>query len=144
MYYIYHIPGIKIGCTTNINARMSDQGFTNWEILEEYNDGWLAGDRELQLQKEYGYPVDRIHYMISCKHLSTARPNWSKTGSQSNRGKRKRQFTYDIAEQIRNEYQGPSINQHDKKLSYVDLAKKYNTTKKVIGDIIKYNTYTEA
>lgn len=44
---------------------MSDQGFTEWEILETHEDGWLAGDREQELQKEYGLPVDKVHYMIS-------------------------------------------------------------------------------
>ncbi len=42
---------------------MAAQGFTNWEILETYEDGWLAGDREIELQKEYGYQVDQRHYM---------------------------------------------------------------------------------
>ena len=72
-YYIYHIPGVKIGCTKQLQKRMTDQGFTNWEILEEHSDGWLAGDREIELQKEYGYPVDKSHYMISLQN----RPKWN-------------------------------------------------------------------
>ena len=52
MYYIYHIPGVKIGCTNDLDKRMSDQGFTNWEILETHEDGWVAGDREIELQKK--------------------------------------------------------------------------------------------
>ena len=67
-YYIYHVPGIKIGCTSDLHKRMRDQGFTNWEILEEHNDGWLAGNRELELQAEYGYAVDKSHYMISVQN----------------------------------------------------------------------------
>jgi hypothetical protein len=63
MYYIYHIPGVKIGCTDNIERRMKHQGFTEWEILETYEDGWVAGDREIELQKEYRLPVEKIHYM---------------------------------------------------------------------------------
>ena len=65
IYYIYHIPGEKIGCTSDLEKRMNDQGFTQWEILETHEDGWLAGDREQELQKEYGYRVDHIHYMDS-------------------------------------------------------------------------------
>lgn len=61
-YYIYHVPGIKIGCTTNIKRRMSQQGFTNWEILEEHEDIYLASDRELELQTEYGYTIDHTPY----------------------------------------------------------------------------------
>ena len=67
-YYIYHVPGVKIGCTKELAKRMRDQGFTDWEILEEHTDGWLAGDREIELQKEYGYPVDKSHYMVSLQN----------------------------------------------------------------------------
>jgi len=63
MYYIYHIPGVKIGCTTNIKRRTERQGFKSYEILEQHEDGWHAGDRELILQAEYGYTVDQTHYM---------------------------------------------------------------------------------
>jgi hypothetical protein len=65
MYYIYHIPGIKIGCTNNIKLRMQEQKFTNWEILAEYEDIYKASDKEIQLQKQYGYRVDTIPYHIS-------------------------------------------------------------------------------
>ena len=68
MYYIYHIPGVKIGCTKDLLKRMADQSFTEWEILEEHTDGWLAGDREIELQKQYGYPVDKSHYMVSLEN----------------------------------------------------------------------------
>lgn len=64
-YYIYHIPGIKIGCTSDLNKRMADQGFTEWEILEEHTDIYEASDREIQLQKDYGLPVDTIPYWQS-------------------------------------------------------------------------------
>jgi len=64
IHYIYHIPGDKIGCTYDLQRRMQEQGFTEWEILETHEDGWLAGDREIELQKEYGYRVERVHYMI--------------------------------------------------------------------------------
>ena len=64
-YYIYHIPGIKIGCTSDLEKRMSDQGFTEWEILEEHTDIYEASDREIQLQKDYGYRVDKVLYWKS-------------------------------------------------------------------------------
>ena len=44
---------------------MSDQGFSDWEILEEHNDINIASDREIELQKEYGYPVDKLPYWQS-------------------------------------------------------------------------------
>ena len=68
-YYVYHIPGIKIGCTTDLNKRMKDQGFTNWEILwqedGDYEFGWIAGNKEIELQKEYALPIDDVNYQIS-------------------------------------------------------------------------------
>ena len=73
MYYIYHIPGVKIGCTNDLEKRMRDQGFTEWEILETHEDGWLAGDREWELQDEYGFERDKSHYMVSVQN----RPKWN-------------------------------------------------------------------
>ena len=67
-YVIYHIPGVKIGCTTQYPYRCQEQGYEVYEILETHDDGWIAGDRELELQKEYGYPVDTSHYMISVQN----------------------------------------------------------------------------
>jgi hypothetical protein len=57
---------------------MRDQGFTEWNVLEEHTDGWLAGDRERELQKEHGYRVDSMHYMISLQN----RPKWNDTTRQ--------------------------------------------------------------
>ena len=73
MYYIYHIPGIKIGCTTNLKNRMAQLNYTEYEVLEEHLDGWIAGDRELELQKEYGYDIDPVHYMIKLRQLESGR-----------------------------------------------------------------------
>jgi hypothetical protein len=69
-YYIYHIPGIKIGCTTNIEHRMQEQSFTTWEVLEEYTDIMIASERERELQISYGYPKDPVLYHISLKNRS--------------------------------------------------------------------------
>jgi hypothetical protein len=68
-YYVYHIQGIKIGCTTELENRMNTQGFSSWEILwqaeGDWDFGWTAGDKELELQKQYGYKVDTTHYQQS-------------------------------------------------------------------------------
>jgi hypothetical protein len=70
-YYIYHIPTFvhkngkigKIGCTElEAQERVSQQGYTEYEILETHTDIMIASDRELELQKEYGYPVDTRPY----------------------------------------------------------------------------------
>ena len=66
MYYIYHIPGVKIGCTDKPKRRIQyRQGYTEWEILETHEDIYVASDREIELQKEYGYPVDIAPYWKS-------------------------------------------------------------------------------
>ena len=65
MYYIYHIPGIKIGCTYRMPARIYEQGYTEWEILEEHEDIYVASDRETELQIQYDYSVDSIPYYES-------------------------------------------------------------------------------
>ena len=69
-YLIYHVPGKKIGCTKDLHRRMSQQGFTRWEILEEHNCIYEASDREIQLQKDYGLPVDKVPYHISVQNRS--------------------------------------------------------------------------
>ncbi len=65
MYYIYHIKGIKIGCTNNIQRRMKQQGFVEYEILEEHEDMETASKREKELQKQYGYRIDSGYALIN-------------------------------------------------------------------------------
>ena len=70
-YYIYHIPGKKIGVTTNVKNRVTlMQGYQEgeYEILETSPDIDYISERELELQKKYGYKVDRQLYK-NLKHL---------------------------------------------------------------------------
>lgn len=65
MYYIYHIPGKKIGVTRNLNKRVEfAQGYNpgEYEVLEISNDIHYVSDRERFLQKQYGYKIDRDSY----------------------------------------------------------------------------------
>ena len=53
-YKIYHIPGIKIGCTTNIQKRVIEtQGYKEgeYEILFETNDIVEASEAEKHYKK---------------------------------------------------------------------------------------------
>ena len=61
-YYIYHIKGVKIGCSKNPKKRVKGQGYTDFEILESYDSKSVAAQREIELQKEYGYKVDLVKY----------------------------------------------------------------------------------
>lgn len=61
MYYIYHIPGKKIGCTTNLQRRVTEQqGYkeNEYEILLETENIEEASNAESILQQEYGYKKD--------------------------------------------------------------------------------------
>ena len=70
MYYIYHIPGVKIGCTKNLSNRIPQQTKGEWEILEQYTDIDIASKREIELQKEYGYEVDKATYKQSVEKFN--------------------------------------------------------------------------
>ena len=94
-YYIYHIPKYvytkcgsvgKIGVTQQLRRRINDnkiksvEGFTKWEILEKHTDVYAVSDREIELQKEYGYPVDKIPYW---KTIRLASAKFNKSGFRS-------------------------------------------------------------
>jgi len=65
MYYLYHIPGKKIGVTCNLNRRVTlTQGYTadEYEVLDQSDDVDYISEKEIELQKSYGYRVDRKKY----------------------------------------------------------------------------------
>ena len=65
MYYLYHIPGKKIGVTSNLNNRVTlVQGYKadEYEVLDSSDDIDYISDKEIELQKSYGYKVDRQKY----------------------------------------------------------------------------------
>ena len=64
-YCIYHIPNKKIGVTRDLKYRVEQQqGYREgeYEVLEMSDDIDYVSERELELQKEYGYKVDRKPY----------------------------------------------------------------------------------
>jgi hypothetical protein len=63
-HYIYEIFGKKIGVTNNIARRMMQQSIkeNEYRIIEEHTNAKTASYREIELQKEYNYPVDKILY----------------------------------------------------------------------------------
>ena len=65
MYYLYHILGKKVGVTRNLNNRVTQQqGYevTEYEVLDSSQDIDYISRREIELQKSYGYKVDRKPY----------------------------------------------------------------------------------
>ena len=82
IYTIYHIPkfvypkcgsigkvGVSYRLTKRINQNLKNslEGFTKWEVLEEHTDVYEVSDREQELQKQYGYKVDKVPYWKTIK-----------------------------------------------------------------------------
>jgi len=64
-YYLYHIPGKKIGITKDLKERVEkQQGYTpsEYSVIMETNDIDYISKQEIYLQKFYGYPVDITPY----------------------------------------------------------------------------------
>ena len=65
MYYIYHIPGKKIGVTRNLNKRVTlTQGYKpgEYEVLDQSDDIDYISNKEIELQQSYGYKIDNKLY----------------------------------------------------------------------------------
>ena len=64
-YYLYHIPGKKIGVTRDLNKRVTQvQGYKpgEYEVLESSSDINYISEKEIELQKSYGYRKDHKLY----------------------------------------------------------------------------------
>ena len=73
IYNLYHIPGKKIGVTRNLNKRVTvTQGYKpdEYEVLDSSEDINYISDLEIELQKSYGYKVDRQKYNNLTNHKS--------------------------------------------------------------------------
>jgi NTP pyrophosphatase (non-canonical NTP hydrolase) len=64
-YYLYHIPGKKIGVTRDLNKRVTQtQGYKpgEYEVLESSTDIDYISNKEIELQKSFGYRKDTKLY----------------------------------------------------------------------------------
>ena len=64
-YYLYHIPGRKIGVTRDLKERVENQqGYNEDEyvILAESKDITVISNLEINMQKAFGYKVDMVPY----------------------------------------------------------------------------------
>ena len=72
MYTIYHIEGVKIGCSKNPKKRVKQQGYGAFQVLEVHEDIQIASKRETELQIQYGYGKDcNTPYHISATKFGT-------------------------------------------------------------------------
>ena len=82
MYKIYHIPGKKIGVTRNLNKRVTEQqGYApdEYEVLLTSDDINEISTKEIELQKSYGYRVDRQLYKdLHCNKFNQMNVNVTK------------------------------------------------------------------
>ena len=65
MYYVYHVPGIKVGMTKDLGDRVFEQqGYDPHEVELLYvsRDMEAASKKELEYQQKLQYPVDRQSY----------------------------------------------------------------------------------
>ena len=73
MYYLYHIPGVKIGVTTNLEDRVERQQGCyphEYEVIMSTTDIDLISKKERQLQKAYGYRVDmKLYSKLKCNKM---------------------------------------------------------------------------
>jgi len=64
-YYLYHIPGKKIGVTRDLKERVENQqGYNEDEyvVLAESKDITFISNLEINMQKAFGYKVDIVPY----------------------------------------------------------------------------------
>jgi hypothetical protein len=94
IYYIYHIPGKKIGCTKNPNSRLRQQNAKTYEILETHYDIQTASKREIELQIQYGYKVDTCSYYDATKKfkIETAQKAGKASSTKSWKENREREL----------------------------------------------------
>ena len=64
-YYLYHIPGKKIGITKDLKKRVEDQQGYNegeYDIILQTDDINIVSEAEISLQRAFGYRVDETPY----------------------------------------------------------------------------------
>jgi len=64
-YYLYHIPGKKIGVTRDLKYRVEEQQGYNegeYDVILSTEDIGIISEAEISLQKAYGYKVDETPY----------------------------------------------------------------------------------
>ena len=72
MYYIYHIEGIKVGCTNNPVKRIkSQQGYSNYKILAKTINIDEACRLEFEWQDKLGYKRDLRTYKETINNFKT-------------------------------------------------------------------------
>jgi hypothetical protein len=77
----------KIGVSTEPKKRVRGQGYIAYDILETHTCIYKVSDREIELQKEYGYKVDKILYWKSIENRKKAEKVLRESGYYDTFGK---------------------------------------------------------
>lgn len=88
MYYIYHIEGVKVGCTKNPAKRIIvQQGYTDFEILAKTKCIDEASKLEFEWQNKFGYKNDVRTYKQTINnfmlHITKTTVTFKKTFNKS-------------------------------------------------------------
>ena len=73
-YYLYHIPGKKIGVTRDLKYRVEEQqgyGPGEYSILMKSKNIDYVSDQEIYYQKKFGYRIDEVPYnKLKCNNMN--------------------------------------------------------------------------
>lgn len=89
MYYLYHIKGLKWGCTKNLEKRLRKQGYSISDCSNVITVSNIdkAAEMEKQLNLEYGYKNQHQSYINACKKSILGGNKTSSIGKMSEIGK---------------------------------------------------------
>ena len=127
---------------------MNEQGFTEWEVLETHTCLNEVSNREIQLQKEYGLPVDKVPYYVTLQaSLKGGRARGDSADNNfrnythedwkvilKNNGGFLKKLTYEQAKEIRAKYTGKYGQQ-------AELAREYGVTTRIMCNLLNNKTY---
>jgi len=150
-YFIYHIKGKKIGCTNNIHNRVRlRQQSTDFEVLEQYEDIYVASNREIELQKQYGYKVDTIPYWKTIKNTTSPQSrqkavqntDWEARNANTDYEARNKKVDWDevVSKRKPQQYSTEQRKQTASKVDWIEANKK--RVKKVFKPIFQYDDET--
>lgn len=64
MYYIYHIKGVKVGCTNDLKRRVEQiQGYKEYDVLASTDNLTHASKLEIHFQEVLNYKKDKNSYL---------------------------------------------------------------------------------
>ena len=120
MYYIYEIKDYvwkkknigrigKIGCTDDTKRRALEYKLESLSVLEVHDDIIIASNRELELQREKGYPIDKEPYYETCRKAKL-------TKTEEALAKRNGSYVYPESGKIK---KGTKIEQYSKDGKYI-------------------------